>query len=186
MSSINVVYPYNLKVSGVYKITSPNGKVYVGQSSNVIGRIYSHKRDCKLGKNFAIYNSFRKYGIENHKLDLLYISEDKFDRTRMEQFFINFYDSKKNGLNMIYADDIGNGFKGKKHSKKEIEKIKNRMKGFKPVEAIDKIKKPVYCGHNDTFYESFTKCAKDLGVSQSLISQMVSGARFNKFKLVAK
>ena len=183
MSSISVKYPYDLKVSGVYKITSPNGNVYIGQSSNIRNRTHSHKRDFKLGKKFALYNSFNKYGIDKHILDVLFISDDSNSKTRMEQFYINYYNSKEDGLNMIYADDISNGFKGKKHSKEEVDKIRKRMRGFVPEKAIKSRMKMVLCGKNNKKYESISECAKDLGFSQAYISNMANGKGINRFNI---
>ena len=183
MSSISVKYPYDLKVSGVYKITSPNERVYIGQSSNIRNRTHSHKSNFKSGKKFALYNSFNKYGIDKHILDVLFISDDSNSKTRMEQFYINYYNSKESGLNMIYADDISNGFKGKRHSKEEVDKIKKRMKGFKPVKAIEKMKKSVYCGYLRKEFSSLTDCSVALGCSQASVSMMANNKRGNKYEI---
>lgn len=46
-------------VCGIYKITSPNKKVYIGQSKNVHQRFIRYKRgDCKGQKK--LYNSINK------------------------------------------------------------------------------------------------------------------------------
>jgi group I intron endonuclease len=55
---------------GIYKITSPTKKVYIGQSINIEKRFNTYKRlDCK--KQPAIYNSFLKYGINKHKFEII-------------------------------------------------------------------------------------------------------------------
>jgi len=55
---------------GIYKITSPTGKIYIGQSTNIKKRwgfyIGLH---CK-GQT-KLYNSLKKYGWEGHKKEIL-------------------------------------------------------------------------------------------------------------------
>ena len=54
---------------GIYKITSPSGKVYVGQSVNIERRLKEYKI-LKCKKQVKLYNSFIKYGFENHKIEI--------------------------------------------------------------------------------------------------------------------
>lgn len=44
-----------------------NGKIYVGQTiqSNAKMRWYSHQADARAGKKSYLYDSIRKYGVEN-------------------------------------------------------------------------------------------------------------------------
>jgi group I intron endonuclease len=52
-------------MTGIYKITSPTKKVYIGQSKDIIKRFKSYNQ--KLGKGQPrLNNSFLKYGIKNH------------------------------------------------------------------------------------------------------------------------
>lgn len=54
----------------VYKITSPSGKVYVGSTIDLARRIKYYKSlDCNRQRK--LYNSFKKYGTENHNLEIL-------------------------------------------------------------------------------------------------------------------
>ena len=57
-------------ITGIYKITSPSGKVYVGQSKNILSRWYKYsKMNCE--KQTVLYRSLKKYGFENHSFDIL-------------------------------------------------------------------------------------------------------------------
>jgi group I intron endonuclease len=57
-------------IIGVYKITNPNGRIYVGQSNNINRRWNSYRRlNCK-GQT-SLYNSLLKYGIKNHIFEIL-------------------------------------------------------------------------------------------------------------------
>ena len=55
---------------GIYKITSPTKKVYIGQSTNIEKRFNAYKNlNCKT--QTILYNSFLKYGIDKHKFEIL-------------------------------------------------------------------------------------------------------------------
>ena len=49
--------------SGIYKITNPNGKIYIGQSTNLLMRINAYKNPRK--DQPKIYASLKKYGYQN-------------------------------------------------------------------------------------------------------------------------
>ena len=51
---------------GIYKITNPNGKVYIGQSVNIKNRKYQHKNRSKTHIGTKLFNSYQKYGFQNH------------------------------------------------------------------------------------------------------------------------
>jgi len=55
---------------GIYKITSPTNKIYIGQSTNIKSRKNQYKRlNCKLQPK--LYNSLKKYGPENHIFEII-------------------------------------------------------------------------------------------------------------------
>ena len=59
-----------MKKSGIYKLTFPNGKVYVGQSIDIKQRWYAHK--CTLNKTRTpLINAINKYGWNNVIKDVL-------------------------------------------------------------------------------------------------------------------
>ena len=168
--------------SGVYKFTSPSGKVYIGQSSNFNRRKTEHKYASKNKIN-KLYSSFNKYGMDNHKFEILFLSNDAYEKNRMEQFYINFYNTIESGLNLVDVSKGIRSFTGKKHTEEEVKRIKERMKGFKPIKAIEKISKKVYCEITNKTYNSLTSCAKDLGLSQSYVTGIVGGKYNNKYGL---
>lgn len=56
---------------GIYKITSPNNKIYIGQSIDIERRILSYKNINVSKKQCRLHSSFKKYGIENHLFETL-------------------------------------------------------------------------------------------------------------------
>lgn len=131
---------------GIYKITSPSGKVYIGSSSNIQKRFKQYKRESQSKKHPKLYNSFKKYGIENHIFEVI---EECTVNVLLEREL--FYALKFNVLNKIglncsipkagdafsYKSDevkakISKSMKGKKHTEKSktlmSEKVKERFK----------------------------------------------------------
>ena len=55
----------------IYKLTSPNGKIYIGQAIN-INRRFSSYRNLNCKEQPKLYNSIKKYGWENFKKEILF------------------------------------------------------------------------------------------------------------------
>lgn len=56
---------------GIYKITSPSGKVYIGQSWNIERRFRQYKGlNCK--SQSSLYNSLIKYGYDDHEFKIIF------------------------------------------------------------------------------------------------------------------
>lgn len=55
---------------GVYKITSPSGKVYVGSSNDIANRVCSYK-GLKCKNQRKLYNSIKKYTWDEHVFEIL-------------------------------------------------------------------------------------------------------------------
>jgi group I intron endonuclease len=123
---------------GIYKITSPTNKVYVGQSVEIENRIKKYAScNCKL--QVRLYSSIKKYGWKNHVFEI--IEEcDKEELNSKERYWQDFYECiGKNGLNCLLTNS--NDLR-KVISEEMKAKISNSVKGFKHTEeAIQKITK---------------------------------------------
>jgi group I intron endonuclease len=83
---------------GIYKITSPTGKIYIGQSVDINRRKTEYKSGCHRGK---LYNSFNKHGFENHTFETLEECTLELLNER-ERHYQDFYDVLgPNGLNLV-------------------------------------------------------------------------------------
>jgi group I intron endonuclease len=110
------------EVGFIYRIKNIiNNKEYVGCTiSTLKKRFEEHTYRClKTDINTKLCNSMRKYGVENFHIDLIDECEVSSIYEK-EKFFINEYNTFKDGLNSTYG---GEGCLGYKHSKEIREKI---------------------------------------------------------------
>lgn len=120
---------------GIYIITSPTGRNYVGQSVNINQR-WMHYRlgDCK--DQPKLYNSFIKYGVENHKFSV--IEECKIEiLTERERYWQEYYDVINKGLNCKFVTTSEKtGFFSEETKRKISEALKGKVtrKGYKHSE----------------------------------------------------
>jgi group I intron endonuclease len=119
----------------------PTGKKYIGMTQKTLNhRVKQHinntKRDYKVSKKF--YNSIKKYGIENFIIGI--IEECNINLlSEKEKFYIEKYDTYKNGLNSTLG---GEGVSGWKHTKETKDKIKkSRKKQIITEEHKEKLRK---------------------------------------------
>ncbi len=86
---------------GIYKITSPSNKVYIGQSVNINVRFktYRFNKLNAVKEQIRLYRSLLKYGVDNHKFEV--IEEcDINDLNNRERYWQDFYNVLSNtGLN---------------------------------------------------------------------------------------
>lgn len=102
-----------MKIYCIYKITSPVGRIYIGQTCDFVRRMRAYKRHaCKEQK--LLYNSIVKYGWENHVISIVEenLSEEEVDNK--ETLYIKQYKSfwktnRDTGLNLL---EFGNSFRG--------------------------------------------------------------------------
>jgi group I intron endonuclease len=124
-----------LNLNGViYKITSPNNKVYIGQSINFEQRCRKYKYQAFKGQ-VKLWNNCQKY-LWN-PIDTIEIIEicrrDELDDR--ERFWISEFDSYNNGLN---SDLGGKTRKGFKHSEETKEKLRIANTGNKHSDETKK------------------------------------------------
>jgi len=145
------------KICGIYKITSPSGKIYIGQSTNINKRILKYKNnDCY--QQIKLYNSLLKYGWENHKFEIIHECE-KFELNKFEKYYINYY----NTFNTEHGLNLTDGGYSTKFTDESINKIKQSKIGIKkPISVrkkLSKIKKGIRphinCKHLSSEYEIY-------------------------------
>jgi group I intron endonuclease len=112
---------------GIYKITSPSNKVYIGQSWNIEDRFYGYSfYDCK--KQRKLYNSLTKYSWEKHKKEVICSLPKDITQEILNNYEILYWELYKNcGIEMINLREPG-GSSGK-HSEESKERMKEAQKG---------------------------------------------------------
>jgi len=106
---------------GIYKITSPKNRIYVGQTLDYTQR-YSQYQNINNSKNQRkLYYSFRKYGIDNHTFEFIEECLEGELNTK-ERYWQDFYHVMDKGLNCLLTSTLDK-------SGKLSESTKNRMKG---------------------------------------------------------
>lgn len=83
---------------GIYKIKSPNNKIYIGQSVNINKRFSSYYKLQNVNNQRKLYNSFLKYGVENHLFEIIEECNISLLNER-ERYWQDFYNVLENGLN---------------------------------------------------------------------------------------
>jgi group I intron endonuclease len=92
---------------GIYKITNPKGKIYIGQSTNLKKREDDYRK-LRCEKQYKIYNSLIKYGWINYTFEI--IEKCSLEQLNEREIYWGLkYDVlKENGLNLRLGD--ANGF----------------------------------------------------------------------------
>ena len=155
-------------MTGIYKITNPKGKVYIGQTIDYDRRIYQYKMlNCK--EQPKLYNSLKKYGLDNHRFELVFQCFECY-LTHWERYYQELYNStKNNNLNcfLVTTKDktgrhseetkikMSNSAKGKKKSPEHIAKLPQNQKGYKskPRSKEFKINQSINNGRNRKVYQ---------------------------------
>jgi len=85
----------------IYKITNPNGRIYVGKTWNLKRRISDYKYKLN-GRTSIVINSIKKYGWDNHKLEII---EDNVLDEKLNEREI-FWIAKLKTYNFYYPDGM--------------------------------------------------------------------------------
>lgn len=182
------------KLCGIYKLTSPTGKIYVGQSINIHRRKIRYKNlDCKHQRK--LYNSLKKYGFDKHEFEILDLCL-KNELNQKERFWQEHFNVIDNGLNCELTNDdnckkkvsketrlkLRNSRLGKKHteeSKLKMSKIQRKLrpKKIKVLKGI--FTKKVICTKTKIIYNSIKECAEKNNIIPATLSKKLKGTRTN-------
>lgn len=111
---------------GIYRITSPSGRMYIGQSWSIKDRWRLHKCLDKAGCPLLI-NSFKKYGADAHKFEIIHALPQDVSQNVMDEYEILYINQYKDcGIPLL---NIHKGGNNKRNSPQTIEKQRSRMRG---------------------------------------------------------
>ena len=136
---------------GIYKITNKiNNHCYIGQSVNIEHRFQEHKKpyNWKRESTKALYQAFQKYGLNNFTFEIIEECNEK-QLDEKEQYWIQYYNSYKNGYNMTSGGEtnFGDNHPGHKLTKEDVINIRRRYNNHER-------KKEVYLLYNNRIGES--------------------------------
>ena len=134
---------------GIYKITSPSGKIYIGQSVNIEKRFLSYSKLLRCKTQIKLFRSFLKYEVINHKFEIIEECDIELLNER-ERYYQDLYDVLNNGLNCKLTNtadksgklseevkiNISKGNIGKKRTEEQKQNISNSLKGRKIPEEV--------------------------------------------------
>ena len=133
--------------SGIYKITSPSGRVYIGQSEDIKRRKNEYKNLYnKIQSQTKLYHSFLKYGWEAHIFEIIeYCGVE--DLNCRERYWQDFYAVLNGGLNCILQEC---GEQRRVLSDEILQKKSERMKGeSNPMYGVKRPKE--WCENHSNF-----------------------------------
>ena len=138
---------------GIYKITNPKKRVYIGQSIDIEARFKVYKREFGIGQT-KLFNSFKKYGADKHTFEVVAECEVS-ELNEMERYYQELYNCIKQGLNcnfvrtssrsgkvseetrlkMVAAQTGNKKWLGKKHTQETKDKMSKSQMGIKKSDA---------------------------------------------------
>ena len=108
----------------IYCLTSPSGKMYIGQTWDYEKRWNTYKKlYCK--DQPKLYNALKKYGPNSFKYEIIDYYDNQTEANNKEIWYIENYDSIKNGCNVGTGGEGGNNFTN--HPNKEVIREKQRV-----------------------------------------------------------
>ncbi len=171
---------------GIYQITSPTGRVYIGQSSDIDRRFKTYFKLKRNRIGTGIYNSLIKHGVDKHRFSILCIlptSANKYHLNEMEVLYISA--AKKAGCRMLNMTNGGSGSYGFKHSeetKKRLTELGTDINSgmAKPVLQYD------LSGNLIKEWNAIATASKYYGVSPTSISQNLRGITYKSAGFIWK
>lgn len=149
---------------GIYKVTSPSKRVYIGQSVEIEKRFTAYKRlECK--KQIRLYSSLLKYGFEKHKFEIV-IECGITELNELERYYQDLFEcvgirglncrltmsSDRNGsLSYETKRKLSEANKGKTHmlgknhteeSKRKMSEVRKGKKSCSPLNTKNRFVKP--------------------------------------------
>lgn len=178
-------------MQGVYQIKNKlNNKIYVGSSVNIEQRIKAHQKALNTNShnNHYLQNAWNKYGESNFEFSVLEIVEDRLKLREIEKNYIHKLNCVDHtiGYNILSDTNIGLGVKasmevrkkisnackgenngnfGRKHTKKELQRIRDNRWG-----------KNYKCKPR----KSYRKTPEELAESRRLFSEKCKGRKLSE------
>lgn len=175
----------------IYHINKPN-KYYVGSAfstkrhgsmSGFLYRLSQHFVNLKYNNhiNKKLQNVTNKYGIDGLRFEIIEITSDCHSRNLRELYWINHFDTIKNGYNLTTETNVHFPVMTPESLKKMGEKVSQKHKGKIPKNLVTMRKsrwRPVVeyrNGEKTNEYVSTTEAGRQLGIDHKIIHNYLTG-----------
>jgi len=177
---------------GIYKITSPSGRIYIGQSRNIEKRFKQYKWSDP-STQIKLRKSFLKYGYINHVFEIqeeCAISE----LNKREHYWGHFYNCIESGLNLQLpnpekiVDEVSKKFSAEHKINLSLAQTGEKNHRFGKTGKQSHKSKSVICTETGMTFESITACSDYSGWDRSHLNEMLNGKLKNNstYKLIEK
>tara|TARA_R110002049_G_scaffold119511_1_gene273762 strand:+ start:934 stop:1545 length:612 start_codon:yes stop_codon:yes gene_type:complete len=196
--------------NSIYKITNPEGKIYIGQAADTDKR-FKHYKDLNCKTQATLYASLTQYSPSNHTFEVLESNIDKTLLNTRERYYQDKFNSMHEGLNGCLVNTPTKkkvmsknarlkmklnhmGTTGLQHSAETKAKLSQLNKGRK-ISAESKAKMSAarkgkkgnnskMVMYNGVLYSTVKELAQILGYkSSTYVVSMLKGKSRNKFNL---
>lgn len=178
------------RIACIYRITSPTGKVYIGQTWDYKQRLRCYYGLVKGSTGPILFKSFNKHGVEMHLFEIIYQFPNDVTQSVLntyEVFYISAY--KACGFKMLNVTNGGAGIYGYKHTEKTLSVMRINNAGHKNPNygkgcfgiTNGRAREVQLLSKNNELiseYKTVTEAARILGLKRTSISAVLNG--YNK------
>lgn len=171
-----------MKNGYIYKITNPQGRIYIGQTKNIIKRISRYSKGyCTSQK--MLHASINKYGWDKHVIEIVYTCDYQF-LDFWETHFITFYNSynlyNPKGMNLTVG---GEGCRQDVVSEETRLKMSVSAKKRNHTGSKNNKSRLVINKSTGIYYESIREAAEAYGLTEGALRLRLFGLRTNNSDL---
>lgn len=130
ISSENLLGKSDCIIAGIYAITSPSGRIYIGKSCNIYKRLIQYK-NLHCDDQPILYNSLKKHSPEKHFFEIIIKIDGLIENEVLnghEKAFISML--RENKVSLMNLTIGGDGVVGRKASEEERAANSKRQKEY--------------------------------------------------------
>lgn len=130
-----------IKKIGIYLITSPTGRKYVGQSIDIQKRFTNYKSLNNCITQRRLYRSFLKHGTDNHQFEII-IECDISKLNDLERYWQEYYDvcHRDKGMNCMLTKSSTRSGRSSQETKDKIAISSRRKRKPRSEETKEKLR----------------------------------------------
>lgn len=165
-----------MKLIGIYQITGPNNKIYIGSSNNIKKRWQYHKQDLDKQRhgNAHLQRAYNKYGKDAFSFKVLEIVNNVDDLERKEQIWLDILFVSLLPDEIYNMNPTATGARGFKWTDAQIQRHTPHLT------ALAHQKAKTYTIYKDGDFVTFTNLdqyCRDNGLKIRSMRRMLSGER---------